>query len=919
LLVIAAKPLQMPQNPVSHKNPFLFNKFPVTLFKFPVTLLITLFTGSIFFAACKKESSPEISNPILDQTTSSVDDNTSISAQAASAIAYEGFGSQATGGANSSTVYHVTNISPSGTGSLKNGIGSNKTIVFDVSGTISAGFVISNTSYLTIDGSGQSVTIINSGGDGISFDGANSHHNIIKNIRTVNCGGDGINVVDGAHDIMITNCTAYNNGDGNIDVGADNSGQTKNVTLQYSIIGPHSGDQVGGTLVTAQSVSVHHNLYTPASPNLEGERCPIVHANYAPVGSPNADIRNNIIWKFGRNSGTGSGYGTAICYNATANVINNYYYSAGTTPSKAVNTDDGYGTGGTGKAYVSGNVSGNNGVNANSANNHAIYAIASQYAVTTQDACSAASLVLANAGARPLTSADQSLVSAVTMPNCSVTPPPTNQSPTVNAGTDKTITLPTNSVTLTGTASDPDGTIASYLWTKVSGTGGTITTSNAASTTVTGLTAGTYVFNLKVTDNGGATASDNITVTVNTTTTNQVPTVNAGADKTITLPANSTTLTGTASDPDGTIASYLWTKVSGSGGTITTSNAASTTVTGLTAGSYVFNLKVTDNAGATASDNITVIVNTATTNQVPTVNAGADQTITLPINSATLTGTASDPDGTIASYLWTKVSGSGGSISTANAASTTVTGLTAGSYVFNLRVTDNTGTIASDNITITVNSASQGGGTGYGTLTYSEGYDVSSSVNTSQGIRNSQSTTRYLTGPGSFRSEVRAGDAGAQSEMAYTSSTQNPAEGVVEYDVYYENWSSSYDGGGHSIEWLPNASSPNGAIVSLQNYAGKFKVVRAIGSTVSYQSGTLMTCASNTWYKMRWEYKWSTSTNGYIRLYINNVLYYSYTGKTADGSGQSLRMGQLRWPSGSGNSVQTTSVCYYDNLKIYTK
>jgi hypothetical protein len=155
-----------------------------------------------------------------------------------------------------------------------------------------------------------------------------------------------------------------------------------------------------------------------------------------------------------------------------------------------------------------------------------------------------------------------------------------------------------------------------------------------------------------------------------------------------------------------------------------------------------------------------------------------------------------------------------------------------------------------------------------------------------------------------------------RGEMAYTASTQNPAEGVVEYEVYYENWS-SLDGGGHSIQWAAGTSGA-GAILSLQNYNGKFDVVRAIGSTVTHQSGTLMNCSSNTWYKMRWEFKWSTGTDGYARLYINNVLYYSFTGKTADGSGQTLRVGQSRWPN-SGNSMQTTSVSYYDNLKIYKK
>ena len=67
-------------------------------------------------------------------------------------------------------------------------------------------------------------------------------------------------------------------------------------------------------------------------------------------------------------------------------------------------------------------------------------------------------------------------------------------------------------------------------------------------------------------------------------------------------------------------------------------SSASTTVTGLTQGVYQFQLKVTDNNGATDIDTIQVTVNAA--NIPPTANAGADQSITLPTNNVSLTGTA---------------------------------------------------------------------------------------------------------------------------------------------------------------------------------------------------------------------------------------------------------------------------------------
>jgi hypothetical protein len=68
---------------------------------------------------------------------------------------------------------------------------------------------------------------------------------------------------------------------------------------------------------------------------------------------------------------------------------------------------------------------------------------------------------------------------------------------------------------LSGSGTDTDGTISSYSWTKISGGTATITSPTSASTTITGLVAGTYVFQLQVTDNNGATATDTVQITVN--------------------------------------------------------------------------------------------------------------------------------------------------------------------------------------------------------------------------------------------------------------------------------------------------------------------------------------------------------------------------------------------------------------------
>ena len=274
-----------------------------------------------------------------------------------------------------------------------------------------------------------------------------------------------------------------------------------------------------------------------------------------------------------------------------------------------------------------------------------------------------------------------------------------NQSPIANAGSDKYLLLPANSITLDGTgSSDPDGTIASYLWTKLTGGAGTITSSSSATTTVTGLVNGHYSFQLKVTDNLGAFAYDTMALYVN-----QKPTANiAGNPITITLPVDSVLLNGSGSTDDDGIQSYAWSKTSGPGSpNILTPTASSTKVKSLSAGVYIFSLIVTDWAGAKDTAQITVNVSG---NQPPVANAGPDKYIVLPANSITLDGSgSSDPDGSIASYLWTKLTGGAATITSSTSVTTTVTGLVNGHYTFQLKVTDNGGAFTYDTMALYVN------------------------------------------------------------------------------------------------------------------------------------------------------------------------------------------------------------------------
>jgi hypothetical protein len=199
---------------------------------------------------------------------------------------------------------------------------------------------------------------------------------------------------------------------------------------------------------------------------------------------------------------------------------------------------------------------------------------------------------------------------------------------------------------------------------------------------------------------------------------NQPPTVDAGADQTITLPS-SASLNGIARDdglPNQTLTT-TWSKISGredsAGGTVTfgNPNARVTTATFGADGIYVLRLTVSDGA-VTVSDDVTITVNPAPPNTAPVVNAGPDQTITLP-TSATLTGTASDdgrpsPPGQV-TKSWTKVSGPGTvTFSAPNALSTSATFSAAGTYVLRLTASDSA-LSSSDDVTVVVNPAPPNG------------------------------------------------------------------------------------------------------------------------------------------------------------------------------------------------------------------
>jgi hypothetical protein len=292
------------------------------------------------------------------------------------------------------------------------------------------------------------------------------------------------------------------------------------------------------------------------------------------------------------------------------------------------------------------------------------------------------------------------------------TPPPpvTPGPPSANAGADQTITLPTNSVTLTGSGSETNGTIAGYTWSQTGGpTTATIGSPGLAQTSVNLLVQGVYTFQLKVKDNSGVTATDVVTVTVKAApVVPGPPSANAGTNQTITLPANSVTLTGSGSETNGTITGYAWSQTGGPAtATIGAPGQAQTGISNMVQGVYRFQLTVTDNSGVTATASVQVTVNAAPlVPGPPSANAGGDQNITLPASSVTLTGSGSETNGTIVGYAWSQTGGpTTAAIGSPGLAQTGVSSLAQGVYTFQLKVTDNSGVTATDVVTVTVNPA----------------------------------------------------------------------------------------------------------------------------------------------------------------------------------------------------------------------
>lgn len=215
------------------------------------------------------------------------------------------------------------------------------------------------------------------------------------------------------------------------------------------------------------------------------------------------------------------------------------------------------------------------------------------------------------------------------------TPPPPNQAPTASY----VWSISGGQLTLDASgSSDPDGSITLYEWInpsngEVFGTGQVFTRSAPpVSRPVT----------LRVTDNGGLTATETQTINPSGPPVNQPPV----ASFTFSCTGLTCSFDGTGSTDDNGIVSYSWTD--GSANVIGT--AAQISYTFPAAGSDAITLTVTDAGGLTGTQTQTVTVtNPPPPNQAPT----ATYTWSVSGNQLTLDASGStDPDGSIVLYEW---------------------------------------------------------------------------------------------------------------------------------------------------------------------------------------------------------------------------------------------------------------------------
>lgn len=178
----------------------------------------------------------------------------------------QGWGRYAQGAraAASPTVYHVTTLSDSGAGSLRDAVSQpNRIVVFDVSGIIRISSRITFASNLYVAGQtapGEGITVY---GDGVSFSGSD---NIICRYLRVRMGHGGSSGKDCAGvasgtNMIFDHCSFSWGLDETFSINPDGKGAIGDITIQNCLIGQGLMTHSAGGLIQADHISLVGNLY----------------------------------------------------------------------------------------------------------------------------------------------------------------------------------------------------------------------------------------------------------------------------------------------------------------------------------------------------------------------------------------------------------------------------------------------------------------------------------------------------------------------------------------------------------------------------------------------------------------------------------------------------------------------------------
>jgi len=234
-------------------------------------------------------------------------------------------------------------------------------------------------------------------------------------------------------------------------------------------------------------------------------------------------------------------------------------------------------------------------------------------------------------------------------------PSGTNQAPTASFAWSPSAPQTGTPVTFNGTSSsDADGYVVSYTWNFGDGS-----TGSGSVATHAFAAAGVYSVQLTVTDNDGATNTSTQLVTVSATA-NTSPTASLAASPNPTEPNVWISFSGAASyDVDGSIVQYAWSFGDGSTGSGSTAYHRYTT-----AGTYTVQLTVTDDDGATDTDTVTIVVQSAAAPDLTVQNVSYTPTSPTQGHSVTFSITVRNAGSATAGTFRVRLQGSGSATST---------------------------------------------------------------------------------------------------------------------------------------------------------------------------------------------------------------------------------------------------------------